>query len=77
MAIRKAVLDMLGFGCGSCAYAIEHLGRKLKGVEDIRVDLAAREVRVTYDDEQLDAPAELSALVTRIGHEIKLRETPA
>jgi len=72
MAEKKAILDMLGFGCPSCAYALERLGRKLEGIRDIRVDLSTHEIRVTYegDDRVLE---QVRALVNQIGHDAKVR----
>ena len=72
MTEKKATLDMLGFGCPSCAYTVERLGRKINGVKAIRVDLGKDEIRVTYDgdDTILD---EICSIIQRIGHEAKLR----
>jgi copper chaperone CopZ len=47
--IKKAVLDLEGAHCASCAYTIEHLGRKVQGVRDIRVVTDKREVHVAYE----------------------------
>ena len=73
MTEKKAILDMLGFGCASCAYTVERLGRKLPGVSDVHVDLSTHEIRVTYtgDDTVLDG---ICNIVGRIGHDAKVRE---
>lgn len=72
MTEKKAILDMLGFGCAACAYTVERLGRKLSGVTDIHVDLSTHEIRVTYtgDDSVLDS---ICDIVSRIGHDAKVR----
>ena len=46
--VKKAVLDLNGARCASCAYTIEHLGRKVQGVEHIRVVPARGEIHVQY-----------------------------
>jgi copper chaperone CopZ len=63
---------MHDFGCVSCAYAIERNGKKLPGVEDIRVDLAKREITVSYDgaSDVLDAIVDI---IRRIGHDASVR----
>jgi copper chaperone CopZ len=72
MAAKKAILDMLAFGCPSCAYTVERLGRKVPGVREIRVDLAAHEIRVTYDGDRQSLEA-ICDIVDRIGHEARIR----
>ena len=46
---KRAVLDLEGAHCASCAYTIEHLGRKVQGVQDIRVVADKGEVHVAYE----------------------------
>jgi copper chaperone CopZ len=36
--IKNAVLDLEGAHCAFCVYTIEHLGRKVQGVKDIKVN---------------------------------------
>jgi copper chaperone CopZ len=66
---------MIGFGCGSCVYTIEKLGRKIAGVVDIHASLADKRVRVQYDGDRDTIVRQLTDIVSRIGHEI--RERPA
>ena len=77
MAKQTAELEMLGFGCVSCAYAIERLARRFKGIESIRVDIAASEIRVEYDPETVDAPAVILDMVRKIGHDARIKKAPA
>lgn len=70
--LRRAILDMTEFGCASCVYAIEKMGRKLPGVQNIEADLGRKEIRVVYDD-----PAAVESIqdyIRKIGHEAPLRE---
>ena len=66
-ATATFVLD--GGTCMSCAYTIEHLGRKLKGVGDVFVDVRTSTIRVDYDPgeggESLEA---IPQIVRRIGY---------
>ena len=43
-----AILDVDGARCASCSYAIERLGRKVPGVEEVRVHPDSQEIHVTY-----------------------------
>ncbi len=70
---KMLVMDMTGFGCTSCAYAIEKAGRRIDGVENMIVDLATHEIRITYNGNRDDIAAALVALVNRLGHDIRPR----
>ncbi|MFW5729008.1 MAG: cation transporter [Spirochaetota bacterium] len=73
-APKKAVLDLEGANCTSCSIAIEHLGRKLDGVEDIFVDRGTSTVQVEYTGgtEVLDKIVEF---VDRLGYHASIRTT--
>lgn len=47
--MQTAILKVEGAHCASCAYAIEHAGRRVSGVEDVRVDIARHEIRIEYN----------------------------
>jgi Cu+-exporting ATPase len=71
-AAKTAILDLKGAHCASCAYAIEHLGRKVQGVSGVTVDAAAQEIRVEYEGNpgSLEGIAEI---VRRLGYEAQVR----
>ena len=73
MTEKTILLDMVEFGCPSCARAIEHAGRRLAGVVDLRVDLARREIHVTHHADADVVAAGVMAIVRRLGHEARLR----
>lgn len=73
MTEQTILIDMVEFGCPSCARAIEHAGRRLAGVVDIRVDLARREIQVTHHADADVVAAGVMAIVRRLGHEARLR----
>lgn len=52
-------LNLTGATCPSCAYTIEHYGRKLAGVEEIKVDAGLSEVRVDLNIHDEDTQDEL------------------
>ncbi len=70
---NELILDMLDFGCPSCAYTIEKLGRKIPGVQQIRVDLAEHSIRVHHDGSPEPIARQLTDLVNRIGHDVRER----
>jgi len=42
-------MDLVGATCTSCVFGIEHMGRRIKGVEDIEVDRTNGEIRLEFD----------------------------
>lgn len=69
---KKAVLDLIGATCTSCAITIEHVGKKVNGISDIFVDRATSTIQIEYDGnrESLDRICEL---VDKIGYEAKIK----
>jgi cation transport ATPase len=70
--LKKATMDLKGANCASCLYTIEHLGRKIKGIEDILVDAAKHEIRVIYngDPESLE---KVTDIIHRLGYSAAVR----
>lgn len=68
MSLKAAELDMGQAGCPSCAYTVEHLGRKIPGVREVRVDLATHRIRVRYEGVE-DVPERIRQILVRIGHD--------
>lgn len=76
MSTRHAIFDVDGASCAGCVFTIEHAGRKLRGVKDVRVDAATRQIHVCYEGE----PAVLDgivSIVTRIGYTATLKTADA
>ncbi len=73
---RKGVVALKGAHCSSCAYTIEHLGRKIKGIQSIRVRTDEQKAYVDYD-----GPAKLLdkivEIVAKIGYSAAVVETDA
>ena len=72
MGSITAILEVNGARCASCSYAIEHMGRKVQGVEEIRVHPDSQEIHVRYggDPESLQ---QIIRIVARLGYEARLR----
>jgi copper chaperone CopZ len=63
----EAVLKTDGMRCASCAYAVERMGRKIAGVEEVRVDAATGEIRVIYDGDP-GTLGKIADIAARLGH---------
>jgi copper chaperone CopZ len=48
-ATKNAILDLQGAHCASCAFTIEHVGKKVQGISDVRVVSGKREIHVRYE----------------------------
>jgi len=63
-----AVLDVNGARCASCSFAIEHMGRKVPGVEEVRVYPDSQEIHVRYSGDP-EALGQIIRIVSRLGYE--------
>ena len=68
----RAVLDLKGAHCASCAYTIEHLGRKVEGVKDIRVVTASGEAHVQYEGNP-GSLEKIVEIIRQIGYDASIR----
>jgi len=73
METKAAILDLQGAHCASCVYAIEHLGAKVEGVSEVRVDAGRGEVRVRYQGDP-GSLERIVQIVKRLGHEARVRQ---
>lgn len=65
--LKNAVIELKGAHCASCSYTIEHLGRKIPGIHDIRVDAAKGEIHVDYEGNNKSLE-DVTEIVHRIGY---------
>ena len=70
--LKNATMNLKGAHCASCVYTIEHVGRKIQGVEDIHVDAGKREIHVTYDGDQ-SALEKIKEVIQRLGYSAAVR----
>lgn len=47
--MERATFDLVGATCTSCSIAVEHMGRRIKGVEEIEVDRQTGEIHMDFD----------------------------
>lgn len=71
-----ATLDLVGATCTSCVFGIEHMGRRIKGVEEIEVDRTNGEIRLEFDGNPATVE-KIVQFVQAIGYEARPRETAA
>jgi len=67
-------MDLVGATCTSCVFGIEHMGRRIKGVEDIEVDRTNGEIRLEFDGNPATVE-KIVQFVEAIGYEARPRET--
>lgn len=70
--MKKAIIDLKGASCASCAYTIEHLGRKIQGVRDVRVDTGNHQIQVEYEGNP-GSLERIVEIVKRIGYNASIR----
>ncbi len=70
---KERFLRLYGANCPSCAYTIERVGRRLPKVEEVKVETANSQVRVSFDsadeEEQKGTLAKLVEVIQRIGYD--------
>ena len=71
MEIKEGVLSLKGATCASCAYTIEHVGRKVKGIEDIRVDSGQGKIFVKYEEDPY-VLEKIRSIVRSIGYDANI-----
>ena len=69
---NRAVFDLEGATCASCAFAIEHIGKKIEGIDSIRVDAAKNEIVVDYHGNG-ELLKKIPELVRRLGYSAALK----
>jgi copper chaperone CopZ len=74
MKEETIAMEMLGFGCTSCVYTIEKLGRKIPGVKSISANLGTKRIEVVHAGDRAEIVNKITDIVSRIGHEV--REIP-
>lgn len=70
---KRAVLDLIGATCTSCAITIEHAGKRIDGIRDIVVDRGTSTIQIEYDGND-KALSKIQDVVKRIGYEARIRE---
>ena len=72
MESMTAILEVNGARCASCSFAIEHMGRKVPGVKEVRVHPDSQEIHVKYTGNPA-ALEEIIRIMGRLGYDAHLR----
>nr|WP_320146417.1 cation transporter [uncultured Anaeromusa sp.] len=67
--MQTKVFGVEGMSCGHCQQAVETAALSVTGVQTAAVQLAAKTVTVTYDEEKFQLP-ELIAAIEDAGFEV-------
>ena len=73
--METAILTIKGMDCAACARHVDKAIRKLDGVEEVSVNLAAKKAAVTYDPRAIRPPA-IREAVAKAGYEAAEEEEP-
>ncbi len=68
---KKALIELVGATCTSCAIGIEHMGAHLEGVHDIWVDKKESYIHVEYDGNIIELE-KICDFVHRIGYQANI-----
>ena len=69
---NQATFDLEGATCASCAFAIEHIGKKIEGIDSIHVDAAKREITVDYHGNG-EVLQRIADIVRKLGYRAELK----
>ncbi len=72
IANEKAVFDITGMSCASCALRIEKGLSNLEGINKAQVNLATNEARVIYDPNFI-TPAQIGVFIKGLGYEAQIK----
>lgn len=69
MATEKAILTVEGMRCNHCKMAVEKALKAVQGVNEVNVDLAAKNVTVTYETDATNLEI-LSRTISEEGYQV-------
>ena len=72
MKTGKLIIE--GTFCGACTYAIEKAARKVRGVEEIRVNTGTKIITVSYEGDS-SILKKVEDIVETLGHTAKVIDT--
>lgn len=71
--LEHKTLDLEGANCTSCKIGIEHMGRRIKGVDEIFVDRENSTIELDFDGNP-ETVEKIIEFVERIGYEATPRD---
>jgi cation transport ATPase len=69
--MKRGILKIKGPFCGACTYAIEKAARRLKEVEEIRVNTGTELITVSYQGDE-SVLEKVKEIVSTLGHEAEI-----
>ena len=70
--MKQAILHLEGANCPSCVYTIEHMGRKVEGVDEVYVDVNSGEIQVNYQGNP-GTLERISQIVKTLGYQASIQ----
>lgn len=70
--MKRAIFDLTGATCTSCSIGIEHMARRIKGVEEVWVDRTTSEIFLDFDGNPATVE-KIVGFVKAIGYEATLK----
>ena len=68
--MENVVLNVQGMSCGHCVKAVEGCVGELQGINEVKVDLGAAQVTVTFDASQVTVEA-IKEAIEEQGYDVK------
>jgi copper chaperone CopZ len=77
--MKRATFELVGATCTSCSIGIEHMGRRIKGVEEIWVDRQTGTIYMDFDGNSATVD-KITQFVQAIGYQanfLGMEDSPA
>lgn len=71
LPMERAVLELVGATCTSCAIGIDHMARRIKGVDEVYVDRGSGQIILDYDGAE-GTVEKIQQFVIAIGYQANL-----
>ena len=72
--MKRTTFELIGATCTSCVIGIEHMGRRIKGVEDIVVDRTNGEIYLDFDGDPT-TEEKIVRFIQAIGYDATVKES--
>ena len=69
--MKKAAIKVKGADCAACAYTIEHIGRKIKGIINVKYNVNTHQISVDYSGDQ-SSVKKIVDIVNDLGYEARI-----
>lgn len=69
--MKSIIVNIQGMSCGHCSAAVERAVKGIAGISDIKVSLADKNAHISFDENQTNTDAILTA-ITEEGYQASL-----